>query len=51
MAFPIVVELGKYDIPDFHIPIAFTAHCAAGLSAAVFGAAVIINFGTGTAGT
>ena len=51
MALPIIVELGKYDVPDFHIPVAVAAHCAARLSAAVFGAAVIINFGTGTAGT
>ena len=47
----VVVELAEYVVPYFHISVAVAAYRAAGLSAAVLLAAVVIDLGTGPAGT
>ena len=50
VALAVVVELGEDDVPDLHIPVAVTAHGAAGLAAAILRAAVVVDLGAG-AGT
>ena len=47
---PIVVKLGEHHVPDLHIAVAVAAHGAAGLAAAVLGAAVVVDLGAGSAG-
>ena len=47
----VVIELGKDVVPDLDIAVAVAAHGAAGLAAAVLGAAVIVDLGAGAAGT
>ena len=51
VAVSVVLKLGKYVIPYFHVTVAFTAYCTAFPAAAVFFPSVIINFRTGTAWT
>ena len=51
VALAVVIELGEHDVPDLDIPVAVAAHGAAGLAAAVFLAAVIIDLGAGAART
>ena len=46
----VVVELGEHHVPDLHVPVAITAHGAAGLAAAVLLAPVIVDLGAGAAG-
>ena len=48
--FAITLKLGKYIVPDFHIPVTVTSHSTSRFSAAVFLSAVIIYLRTGTAG-
>ena len=50
VALAIVIELGEHVVPDFHIPVAVAAHGAAGLSAAVLLAAVVVDLTAGAAG-
>ena len=50
IAVSVIIELGKYVIPDLHIAVAVTAYGTAGLTAAVFLTSVIVNLRTGTAG-
>ena len=50
VAVAVVIELGEYDVPYFHVSVAVAAYCTAGLAAAIFLAAVKIDLGTGTAG-
>ena len=45
------VELAEHEVPDLHIAVAVAADAAGGLVAAVFLAAVKVNFAAGTAGT
>ena len=51
MAIAIPIKLGKYIIPDLNETVTVTAHLTAGLTAAVFLTAIIIDLGTGTTGT
>src|SRR5699024_7972842 len=51
MAFPIVVKLGKYVIPDLHIAVTVAAYRTVRFAASVFLASVIIHFRAGAAGT
>ena len=46
----VVVELGKDVVPHLNIAVAVAADRAAGLTAAVLRAAVVVNFGAGAAG-
>ena len=46
----VVIELAEHVVPDLDIAVAVAAHGAAGLAAAVFGAAVIVDLGAGAAG-
>ena len=46
----VALELGEYQIPEFHISVAVAAYCTAGLAAAVLFAAVEIYLGTWAAG-
>ena len=46
----VVVELGEHVVPDLDIAVAVAADGAAGLAAAVLGAAVIVDLGAGAAG-
>ena len=46
----VVVKLGEHHVPDLDIPVAVTAHGAAGLAAAPLLAAVVVNLRAGTAG-
>ena len=50
-ALAVAVELGKYVVPYFHETVAVTSYLAIRLSAAVLQSAVIVNLGTGAAGT
>ncbi len=47
----VCIELGKYVVPYFHVAVAVAANGTSRFAAAVFFTTVIINFGTGTAGT
>ena len=47
----VVVKLAEYVVPYFHISVAVTAYGTAGFSAAVFFTAIIVDLGTGAAGT
>ena len=49
IAVAVIVELGKYDIPDLHEAVAFAAHDIL-RSVSVLLAAVIVNLGAGAAG-
>ena len=40
----IIIELGKYVVPDLHITVTVTAYCTAWFSTAIFFTTVIINF-------
>ena len=51
VAVAVVVELGKDVVPHLNIAVAVAADRAAGLTAAVLRAAVVVNFGAGTART
>ena len=50
VAVAVVVELGEYDVPYFHVSVALAAHGTVRLSAAVLFTAVIIDLGAGAAG-
>ena len=50
IAVPVIIELRKDDIPDFHEAVAFAAHDILGTVAPFF-SAVIIDLGAGAAGT
>ena len=50
VAMAVIVELGEHIVPDLHVAVAFAAHGAAGLAAAVLRAAVIVHLGAGAAG-
>ncbi len=50
IALAVAVELGKHDVPEFNIAVAVAADAAGRLAAAVFFAAVKIDFGAGAAG-
>ena len=50
VAVTVVVELGKDVVPHLNIAVAVAADRAAGLTAAVLRAAVVVNFGAGAAG-
>ena len=50
VALTVAVELGKHDIPEFHIPVAVAAHAAGRGAAAVLFPAVKVDFGAGAAG-
>ena len=39
----VVLKLGKYVVPDFHITVAVASHGTAGLSAAILFSSVIVN--------
>ena len=45
----IVIELGEYVIPDFHVAVAVTANGTSRFSTAVFFTAVVVNFRTWSA--
>ena len=47
----IVLKLGKYVVPYFHVTVAVTAYCTSRLAAAIFFSTVIVNLGTWTAWT
>jgi len=47
----VIVILGEHVVPYFDVTVALAAHGTARFPAAVFFSAVIVNFGTGTAGT
>ena len=49
IAVAIIIELREHDVPDLDVAVAVAADGAAGFAAAVLFAAVIINFGAGTA--
>ena len=49
IAVAIIIELREHDVPDLDVAVAVAADGAAGFAAAVLLAAVIINFGAGTA--
>ena len=51
IAVAVIIELGEYVVPDFHIPVAVAAHGAAGLAAAILLAAVVVDLAAGAAGT
>ena len=51
IAVAVVVKLGKYVVPNFHKTVAVAARLAIRRAAAVFFAAVKVNFGARTAGT
>ena len=51
IAVAVVVELGEYVVPDLHVSVTVAAYGAAGLTAAVFLAAVIVDLRAGAAGT
>ena len=51
VALAVVVELGKYEVPDLDEAVALAANVTVGLAAAFFGTAVKVNFGAGTART
>ena len=51
VAVAVIIELGEHIVPDFHVPIAVTAHSTIRLAAAVLLAPVIVNFRARTAGT
>ncbi len=51
ISFSVIIKLGKHVVPDFHIAVAVTAHRTVRLSAAVLFTSVIIDLGTGAAGT
>ncbi len=51
MIVAVIVKLGKYVVPDLHIPVAVAAYGTIRLTAAVFFPAVIVNLGTGAAGS
>ena len=44
------IELGEDQVPELHIPVALAAHLAVGVAAAVLGAPVVVQLGTGAAG-
>ena len=46
----VIIKLGEYVIPYFHISVAVAANGTSGFAAAVFFAAVIINLRAGAAG-
>ena len=50
MAVSVILKLGEYVVPYFHITIAFAAYGTARLAAAIFSPSVIINFRTGPQG-
>ena len=50
-ALAVAVKLGKHVIPYFHEAIAVAAHLAIRLTASVLLSAIVIDLGTGTAGT
>ena len=45
----VIIKLGKYVIPDFHITVAVTAYRTSRFAAAIFLTAVVINFRTWSA--
>ena len=47
----VVIKLGEYVVPDFHVPVALAAYGTAGLAAAVLLAPVVVDFRAGAAGT
>ena len=49
IAVSVIVELGEYDVPDFHEAVAFAAHDVLG-TVTPFLAAVIVDLGAGAAG-
>ena len=51
VAVAVVVELGEYHVPDFHVSVALAAYGTVRLSAAVLFAAVKVDLGAGAAGT
>ena len=51
VALAVVFKLGENVVPHLDIPVALAAHGASRLAAAVLGATVIVDLGTGTAGT
>ena len=44
MTLAVILELGKYVVPDFHVTVAVTAYRTARLSAAILFSTVIVNF-------
>ena len=50
VAVTVVIELGEHVVPDLHIAVAVAAGTAVGTAAAVFFAAVEVDFGAGAAG-
>ena len=51
VAVAVVIELREHVVPNLHIAVAVTAGAAVGTAAAVFLAAVEVDFGAGAAGT
>ena len=49
IAVSVVIKLGEYVVPDFHVTVALTAYCTVRFAAAVFFAAVIVDLGTWSA--
>ena len=47
----IVLKLGKYIVPYFHITVAVAAYCTAWFTAAIFFSTIIVDFRTWTAWT
>ena len=47
----VIVELREHIVPYFHKAVALASHLTVGLSAAVLDTSVVVNLGTGTAGT
>ena len=51
IAVSVILKLGKYVVPYFHVAVAVTAYCTSRLAAAIFFSTVIVNLGTWTAWT
>ena len=51
IAISVILKLGKYVVPYFHVTVAVTAYCTSRLAAAIFFSTVIVNLGTWTAWT
>ena len=51
MTLSVILKLGKYVVPYFHVTVAVTAYCTSRLAAAIFFSTVIVNLGTWTAWT
>ena len=51
IAVSVILKLGKYVVPYFHVAVAVTANCTSRLAAAISFSTVIVDLGTWTAGT